>query len=127
MPEVDWSRWHTAYDAAVAAARETHKPILLQFHRDKCAGCKKLYALTYPDPDVAAELYDWFVPLRLDILQNREIRARLAAVWTPSFYVLDWQGKQYFHLTATSARRIFASSCAWPKPRWTRPAAATMR
>jgi len=70
----------------------------LQFDRDKCAGCKKLYALTYPDPDVAAELYDWFVPLRLDILQNREIRARLAAVWTPSFYVLDWTGKQYFHL-----------------------------
>ena len=65
--------WFTEYDAAVAAAKETHKPILLQFHRDKCAGCKKLYALTYPDTEVAAELYDWFVPLRLDILQNREI------------------------------------------------------
>lgn len=98
MPEVDWSLWFTDYDAAVAAAKETHKPILLQFHRDKCAGCKKLYALTYPDDAVAAELHDWFVPLRLDILQNREIRARLAAVWTPSFYVLDWQGKLYFHL-----------------------------
>ena len=69
--------WFTEYDAAMAAAKETHKPILLQFHRDKCAGCKKLYALTYPDAEVAAELYDWFVPLRLDILQNREIRVAL--------------------------------------------------
>ena len=98
MAEVDWSRWLTQYDAAVAAAKETHKPILLQFHRDKCAGCKKLDALTYPDAEVAAELYDWFVPLRLDILQNREIRSRYAAVWTPSFYVLDWSGKLHFHL-----------------------------
>ena len=98
MSEVDWSRWSTQYDAAVAAAKESHKPILLQFHRDKCAGCKKLYALTYPDAEVAAELHDWFVPLRLNILQNREIRARYAAVWTPSFYVLDWSGKLHFHL-----------------------------
>jgi thioredoxin-related protein len=97
MPEIDGSRWFSEYDEALAAAKEARKPILLQFHRDKCAGCKKLYVTTYLDAEVAAELHEWFVPLRLDILQNREIRARYAAVWTPSFYVLDWTGKLQFH------------------------------
>jgi hypothetical protein len=97
MPEVDWSGWSLDYEAAAAAAKAEHKPILLQFHRDNCSGCKKLHVLTYPDAEVAAELYDWFVPLHLDILQNRDIRSRYAAVWTPSFYVLDWTGKLYFH------------------------------
>lgn len=98
MPEADSGHWFTDFDAAVAAAKETHKPILLQFHREKCAGCRKLEALTYADTEVVAELQAWFVPLHLDILQHRDIRARYAAVWTPSFYVLDWTGKLHFHL-----------------------------
>jgi len=37
MSEVDWSRWLTEYDVAVASAKDSRKPILLQLHRDKCA------------------------------------------------------------------------------------------
>ena len=81
--------WLMQFGDAVEEARRQRKPILLQFHRDRCSGCRKLYAWTYQDTDVQRELSDWFVPLRLDILQAREVRSRLAAFWTPSFYVLD--------------------------------------
>lgn len=88
------------YDFAIAAeaAKKSRKPILLQFHRDKCSGCRKLYAVTYPDPEVSRELFEWFVPLRLDILKDRQIRVQYSAVWTPSFYFLDYRGKIYFNL-----------------------------
>lgn len=57
-----------------------------------------MYAVTYPDKKVSEELYDWFVPLRLDILKEHQVRSRYAAVWTPSFYVLDYREKMYFSL-----------------------------
>ncbi len=88
--------WLNDFEQAKEEAVKTRKPILLQFEREKCSGCKKLYALTYPDNTVQAELGEWFVPLQLDILQNRKLRSQLSAIWTPSFYVLDWREKLYF-------------------------------
>lgn len=85
--------WFTDLDAAMTAGRKPGKGILLQFHRDECAGCKKMVANTYPDPDVHRELTQWFIPVRQDILKNREIRVRFSAIWTPSFYFLDLHGK----------------------------------
>ena len=90
--ETDLS-WLTDLEPALELAHTKGKAVLLQFHRDECAGCKKLYANTYPNPDVKNELFEWFVPVRVDILRNREIRSRYSAYWTPSFYFLDPNGK----------------------------------
>lgn len=85
--------WQTDFEAALQAARSKGKAVLLQFHREECAGCKKLHALTYADVDVQRELLQWFIPLRVDILKNREIRSRYSAYWTPSLFFLDYSGK----------------------------------
>ena len=85
--------WFDDLDSALAEARAHSKAVLLQFHREECAGCKKMSARTYPDPDVQRELFEWFVPLHLDILKNRTVRSRYSAYWTPSFYFLDYHGK----------------------------------
>ena len=85
--------WYYELEPALETARSQGKAVLIQFHRDECAGCKKMYASTYPDPDVQRELFEWFVPVRQDILKNREIRSRFSAYWTPSFYFLDTHGK----------------------------------
>jgi hypothetical protein len=87
------SVWQYELEPALATARSQGKAVLVQFHRDECAGCKKMKASTYPDPDVQRELFQWFVPMRQDILKNREIRSRYSAYWTPSFYFLDHQGR----------------------------------
>jgi len=84
--------WLTDWNIALETARHEGKGILMQFHRDECAGCKKLYALTYADQDVQKELFTWFVPLRQDIIQNRDIRSKYSAYWTPSFFFLDYKG-----------------------------------
>ena len=85
--------WYFEIEPALEAARLQGKGVLLQFHRDECAGCKKMYASTYPDPEVQRELIQWFIPLRQDILKNREIRSKYSAYWTPSFFFLDHHGK----------------------------------
>ena len=85
--------WYFDFEPALEAARSQGKAVLLQFHRDECAGCKKMYASTYPDPDVQQDLFEWFVPLRQDILKNRAVRSKYSAYWTPSFFFLDHHGK----------------------------------
>jgi tetratricopeptide (TPR) repeat protein len=59
------------------------------FVGDGCAGCAKMEAITYRDPQVQVELTETSVLLRQDIQRDRLVRVRYAAVWTPSFYVLD--------------------------------------
>ena len=91
-----WQNWQFEYETAMKEAAGQRKPVLLQFHREPCSGCKKMYAVTYPAEPVYEELRRWFVLLRLDILEDRQIRSQLSAVWTPSFYFLDHRGKVYF-------------------------------
>jgi thioredoxin-related protein len=96
MEQVDWQKWFFDYKTGLEEARKRRKPLLLQFHREECSGCRKLYAETYPEEQAITELYEWFVPLRQDILENREVRSRYSAYWTPSFYVLDYRGKSFY-------------------------------
>ncbi|SHK30391.1 thioredoxin family protein [Rhodothermus profundi] len=84
--------WLHDLDAALAEARRTRRPVWLMFEREGCAGCAKMEANTYRDPQVRAELTEAFVLLRQNIRRDRLVRSRYAAVWTPSFYVLDARG-----------------------------------
>lgn len=89
--------WYDDQESAIKKARLEGKGVLLQFHRDGCAGCKKMYEITYPDQWVHSELYKWFVPVRQDILKDRAIRSRYSAYWTPSFYFLDTRGNAQYY------------------------------
>jgi hypothetical protein len=93
---VDKIMWLSDWQNAMDTARREGKNVLLQFHRDECAGCKKMYLQTYPDPEVERELSAWFIPLRQDIIQNREIRSKYSAFWTPSFFFLNTKGNALY-------------------------------
>jgi len=89
--------WLTNLQEAKKESLKSRKPIFLQFEMDGCGGRKKLYAETYPNPQVEEEMKKRFVLLKLDLIKDREIRRELAAYWTPSFYFLDHNGKSYFN------------------------------
>lgn len=89
--------WLTNLEQAKEESLKSHKPILLQFEMDGCGGCKKMNATTYKDQNVIDEMNEWLVPLKLDLIKDREIRRALVAYWTPSFYFLDHTGKSYFN------------------------------
>jgi hypothetical protein len=92
----DEQEWFADLEPALDLARTQGKAVLLEFQREECAGCKKMLASTFPDPDVRSELFNWFVPVRQDILKDRVVRSRFSAYWTPSFYFLDYHGKMHF-------------------------------
>jgi hypothetical protein len=85
--------WFADLEPAFDLARTQGKAVLIEFQREECAGCMKMLAKTFADPDVQRELFQWFVPVRQDIQKNREVRSRFSAYWTPSFYFLDYHGK----------------------------------
>ena len=89
--------WLKNLDEAKEEAAKTKKLILLQFEMDGCGGCKKLEAATYKEQKVIDEINEWFVPLKLDLIKDREVRKSLGAYWTPAIYFLDQNGNSYYH------------------------------
>lgn len=89
--------WLNSFELAKEEAAKSRKVILLQFEMENCGGCKKLYQTTYPDLKVQNEINEWFVPLKLDIIKDREVRRSLGAYWTPAIYFLDQNGNSYYH------------------------------
>ncbi len=88
--------WLDDFEKAKEESLKLRKPVLLQFELDNCGGCKKLYDTTYQDEKVKSELENWFVPLKLDLLKNRDVRKIVSSYWTPSFYFMDHNGKSFY-------------------------------
>ncbi len=96
MENIKAIKWFYDFEEAKKVASKLHKPILIQFERERCSGCKKMDSVTYLNEYVIYELQDWFVPVKLDILSNRILRSQYSAIWTPSFYVVDYKEKLYY-------------------------------
>lgn len=60
---VQWAKYDTK---ALASARESGKPVVIDFYADWCLPCKELDAKTFSDPAVIAEL-DRYVRVKADL------------------------------------------------------------
>lgn len=102
--------WLANLEQAKEESLKSHKLILLQFEMDGCGGCKKLNSTTYKDQKVIDEISEWFIPLKLDLIKDREVRKLFGAYWTPAIYFLDQNGNSYYHfngyLPATEFRAM---------------------
>lgn len=57
-------KWQSSYDAAVAASRKSHKPLMVDFSTSWCGWCTKLNSETFSDKGVIS-LSSKFVCLRV--------------------------------------------------------------
>ena len=57
--------WQHDLDAALAAAKQAHQPVFVDFYADWCAACKELDRKTYPDAKVQAAARR-FVAVKVD-------------------------------------------------------------
>lgn len=89
--------WLSDIELAKEDAVKSRKLILLQFEMENCGGCKKLNETTYSDNQVQKEIQEWFIPLKLDIIKEKDVRRSFGAYWTPSIYFLDQNGNSYYH------------------------------
>jgi thiol:disulfide interchange protein DsbD len=58
--------WLHDEQAAIAQSRASGKPIVADFFAEWCAACKELDLHTWNDPEVAREVAEKFVPLKVD-------------------------------------------------------------
>ncbi len=65
-PATDIIGWRTDPDTALAEARDSGKPLFIDFMAEWCGPCHMLDRKTFADPDVARAIREQFVPLRLD-------------------------------------------------------------
>ena len=104
--------WLENFEAALTAAGESRKPILLEFIRPNCAGCLKMEHTVFNDAAVQSHISENFIPLRQNILADRAVRSRYAAIWTPSLYFLHSDGKLLWFSEGALARAQTDASTA---------------
>ncbi len=110
--------WLENFDSALAAAGESHKPIILEFIRPNCAGCLKMEHGVFNDAAVQQQITEDFVPLRQNILAHRAVRSRYAAIWTPSLYFLHSDGKLLWFSEGALTKTDFFTVCTIGRARF---------
>jgi len=73
-PQIHWLHDEAA---AVAEARASGKPLLVDFFADWCAACKELDAHTFSDPAVQQAVADQFIALKVDATKSTDETDRL--------------------------------------------------
>jgi thiol:disulfide interchange protein DsbD len=90
--------WLTSESVALAQAKATGKPVLMDFGASWCSACMELEHRTYTDPDVIKRVSEKFVPLKVDCSDDTEpiraIEAKYGVLGLPLVTVLDRNGHQ---------------------------------
>ena len=82
-------------ETALARAKASGKPVLVDVYAEWCAECKELDTKTWPDPQVAAWVRDRAVAVRIDTYAVREdLAKRLGILGYPTVLLLDGDGRE---------------------------------
>ncbi|MFQ5413461.1 MAG: thioredoxin family protein [Phycisphaerae bacterium] len=83
--------WGDDYDAALSAAAETDRRVLIAFHSAGCPPCAAMERMVIDTAVVRDALAD-FVPVRLDVRKNLAIATRYGVRATPTYVITDPDG-----------------------------------
>ena len=85
--------WRFDLAEARQVARKERKPILIDVYQDDCSGCDRLDDESFRDPEVIAEVSARFVPLKVDLFQDRAFTREQQVWWTPTILIADHSGR----------------------------------
>lgn len=96
--------WKTDYEASIAEARASNKPVMIDFSAEWCAACKELEKETFPDPQVV-NISKEFVAIRVDGTEDTplfvSLKEKYGILGLPYVVFIDREGKPLPELTIT--------------------------
>lgn len=84
--------WGSDYAAAMGAASETQRNVVVAFYSKGCPPCAAMDRNVLGSEAVRSELAG-FVPVRVDAFQERELANQFDVQGTPTYAVVDPQGR----------------------------------
>ena len=84
--------------AALKEARETNRPLVIDFYASWCGPCRKMLEKTMPDPSVAP-LLEQTVFLKVDTDVHPDLATAFSVSGLPDIRILDPDGRQLRKLT----------------------------
>ncbi len=84
--------WQPSFAAALAQAKTSGKPVMVDFGAKWCGACKMMEESTYPDAQVVAESKQ-FVMVKVDVDEHEDIAARYGISSLPTTAWLRADGK----------------------------------
>lgn len=85
--------WVTDYDKALAEAKASGKPVMIDFFATWCGPCKMLDKHTYTDAKVVEQSRS-LVAVRIDVDQNQKLAQKYRVESIPTIVFLNSQGKE---------------------------------
>jgi len=105
--------WHTDVQEAVAAARESQRPILVFVTAEGCGYCRKMERQTWADSSVVDAVARSYVPLRLDAQVHPELIQRLRIEAFPTVLLFTPEGN--WTVGAADSSRLRGCYGCWRK------------
>ncbi len=84
--------WRTDFDAALAEARRTNKPLLVDFSASWCPPCLAMKHDVWPDPTVERQVTGSYVPMLIDVDHDGGVSDRYQVDTIPAILILNADG-----------------------------------
>lgn len=84
--------WRPDLGSASSEAQQSHKLVFADFTATWCGPCQEMRRELWSDKKVASAL-EAFVPVQIDVDQNRPVAARYQIEGIPAFFLLDREGR----------------------------------
>lgn len=92
-PPVAQIQWAADSQQALGRAQSKQQPIVAYVTGDRCSHCRKMERTTWRDPRIVRRMGQEFVPLKINVKQQREVAAQLGIKSLPTTILYTPQGK----------------------------------